>query len=216
MNFFFIIFVPLLIFILNEYFQNKIFIAFEKFYKYSKIIALFIPFILVYFNPELTKKILIYFKEIDKKPMHQNIDNMMSSYFDKNINYRRSNNQFVNNNGYYNNVPNYQKNNMNNMNNMNNTNNMNNMNNMNNTNNTNNNFLPKKNKVKRSVSESKKKYIASNQKWRCAHCNNLLDNTYEVDHIIALYRGGTNDLTNLEALCRNCHGVKTFKEKMNI
>ena len=61
MNFFFVIFIPMLIFILNEYFQNKIFICFEKFYKYSKIIALFIPFILVYFNPQLVKKILVFF-----------------------------------------------------------------------------------------------------------------------------------------------------------
>ena len=44
----------------------------------------------------------------------------------------------------------------------------------------------------------------------------MLDNTYEVDHVIPLYKGGTNDLTNLEALCRNCHGKKTFKDKMGI
>ena len=196
MNFFFILFVPILIFIVNEYFQNKIFIAFERFYKYSKIIALFIPFILIYFNPELVKKLLVYFKDIDKKPIHQNMNDMMGSYFDiKNQN---------RNKGYYNNVPN-----MNNMNGMNNS--------MNGMNNNKRNFIHKPNgKIKRNVSESKKKYIASNQKWRCAHCNNMLDNTYEVDHIIALYRGGNNELNNLEALCRNCHGVKTFKEKMNI
>jgi hypothetical protein len=209
MNFFFILFIPILIFIVNEYFQNKIFIAFERFYKYSKIIALFIPFILIYFNPDLVKKLLIYFKDIDKKPIHQNMNDMMGSYFDiKNQN---------RNKGYYNNVPNI--NNMNNMNGMNNMNNsMNGMNNMNNSmNNNKRNFIHKPNsKIKRNVSESKKKYIASNQKWRCAHCNNMLDNTYEVDHIIALYRGGNNELNNLEALCRNCHGIKTFKEKMNI
>ena len=130
------------------------------------------------------------------------MNDMMASYFDtkknnKNLNFVRTNNQFVNNNGYYNNVPNYQQNN-------------------NQQPQPKKKFLHKLNKVKRSVSESNKKYIATNQKWRCAHCNNLLDNTYEVDHIIALYRGGTNDLTNLEALCRNCHGVKTFKEKMGI
>ena len=113
------------------------------------------------------------------------------------------------NTSYYRNVPNY--NNMNNMN-------MNNMNNMNNMQQGNNNrFLNNPNRrVKRNVSESKKKYIASNQRWKCAHCQNLLDNTYEVDHIIALYRGGTNELNNLEALCRNCHGKKTFKEKMGL
>ena len=107
------------------------------------------------------------------------------------------------------------------MNNMNQINNMNQMNNMgqNGTGSTNINFINRKNvpkKVKRSVSDSKKKFIASNQKWRCAHCNELLDNTFEVDHIIALYKGGTNELNNLEALCRNCHGKKTFREKLGL
>jgi 5-methylcytosine-specific restriction endonuclease McrA len=69
---------------------------------------------------------------------------------------------------------------------------------------------------KRNVSESKKKYIASQQRWQCGNCNNLLDNTYEVDHIIPLYKGGSNELHNLTALCRNCHGVKTFKDKMGL
>jgi len=79
------------------------------------------------------------------------------------------------------------------------------------------NIIPNNNtNHKRSVSESKKKYIASNQKWKCSHCNQILDNTYEVDHIIPLYKGGSNELNNLEALCRNCHGKKTFKDKLGI
>ena len=82
MNLFFIIFIPVLLFIINEYYQNKIFLYFEKFYKYSKIIALFIPFALAYFNPDFVKKLLIYFKDIDKEPVHQNMNDMMASYFD--------------------------------------------------------------------------------------------------------------------------------------
>ena len=62
----------------------------------------------------------------------------------------------------------------------------------------------------------KKKYIASQQRWQCGHCNNLLDNTYEVVSIIPLYKGGSNELHNLTALCGNCHGVKTFKDKMGL
>jgi 5-methylcytosine-specific restriction protein A len=34
----------------------------------------------------------------------------------------------------------------------------------------------------------------------------------EVDHIIPKYRGGTDDLGNLEVLCRTCHQVKTAAE----
>ena len=70
-------------------------------------------------------------------------------------------------------------------------------------------------KSKRNVSESKKKLVASNQQWRCANCNNLLSATYEIDHILPLYKGGTNDISNLNALCRNCHGDKTLMDRIN-
>ena len=68
--------------------------------------------------------------------------------------------------------------------------------------------------MKRSVSETKKKYVASNQNWFCGHCKHQLDATFEVDHIIELQNGGTNEITNLVALCRNCHGKKTMMTKL--
>lgn len=67
---------------------------------------------------------------------------------------------------------------------------------------------------KRSVSETKKKYVAANQEWKCGHCNNQLDHTYEIDHKVRLEYGGGNDVDNLVALCRNCHGKKTASENM--
>ena len=66
----------------------------------------------------------------------------------------------------------------------------------------------------RSVSPVKKKYIASQQKWCCAHCNTQLDAWFEVDHKIRLDQGGANHVSNLEALCRNCHGKKTGMESL--
>jgi hypothetical protein len=63
--------------------------------------------------------------------------------------------------------------------------------------------------MKRSVSETKKKYVASRQMWKCGHCNQQLDHTFEVDHIKDLQYGGDNSVDNLVALCRNCHGKKT-------
>jgi hypothetical protein len=69
-------------------------------------------------------------------------------------------------------------------------------------------------KRNRKVSDSLKKYVAANQKWKCNMCNNLLDATYEVDHINPLYKGGTNDFNNLQALCRNCHGKKTIDDRL--
>ena len=71
-----------------------------------------------------------------------------------------------------------------------------------------------KNTVGRSVGETKKKYIASRQNWRCAHCNSQLDASFQVDHVIRLADGGTNHIDNLEALCCNCHGKKTTQENM--
>jgi hypothetical protein len=62
---------------------------------------------------------------------------------------------------------------------------------------------------KRAVSETKKKYVAANQKWCCSACGEQLQAWFEVDHITALQHGGTNHVDNLTAVCRNCHGRKT-------
>jgi len=66
----------------------------------------------------------------------------------------------------------------------------------------------------RNVSNLTKKIIASNQGWHCGHCHTQLDFTYEIDHIIPLFRGGSNESRNLIALCRNCHGKKTIMERI--
>jgi hypothetical protein len=71
-----------------------------------------------------------------------------------------------------------------------------------------------KNGTKRSVSETKKKYVASNQDWKCGNCQAQLDHTFEIDHKVRLEYGGGNDVQNLIALCRNCHGKKTASENM--
>jgi len=66
----------------------------------------------------------------------------------------------------------------------------------------------------RKVSDQLKKLVASQQRWNCKKCKNILDATYEVDHIIALEDGGNNDIHNLQALCRNCHGKKTMEDNI--
>jgi hypothetical protein len=76
------------------------------------------------------------------------------------------------------------------------------------------NMLTGQKPVKRSVSETKKKYVASMQDWKCGQCNKKLTHTFEVDHKIRLEHGGGNDVTNLVALCRECHGEKTAMENM--
>ena len=62
---------------------------------------------------------------------------------------------------------------------------------------------------KRSVGETKKKYVAAQQGWKCGDCQRQLPAWFEVDHVIALEHGGSNHVDNLVALCRDCHGKKT-------
>lgn len=67
-------------------------------------------------------------------------------------------------------------------------------------------------KVKRSVSETRKKFVASRQGWRCKSCDMLLDFTYEIDHVKSLASGGDNSVDNLVALCVGCHKQKTLMD----
>jgi hypothetical protein len=73
----------------------------------------------------------------------------------------------------------------------------------------------KRTQHKRNVSALLKKKIAASQQWRCGSCGQMLDETYEVDHRMALEHGGTNDVHNLWALCPHCHRKKTVAERIS-
>jgi hypothetical protein len=68
--------------------------------------------------------------------------------------------------------------------------------------------------TKRSVSETKKKYVASSQNWKCGKCQEQLKATFQVDHKIDLRYGGSNHVTNLVALCTECHAQKTMESNL--
>jgi 5-methylcytosine-specific restriction enzyme A len=68
---------------------------------------------------------------------------------------------------------------------------------------------------KRLVSETVKKQVAARQQWMCGSCHRMLDETYEVDHVIPLYKGGSNDPSNLMALDPICHRKKTNADRLN-
>ena len=70
--------------------------------------------------------------------------------------------------------------------------------------------------TKRSVGEKKKKYVASQQDWKCGQCKAQLNAWFEVDHIQSLENSGSNHVSNLVALCRECHGKKTAMERMGL
>jgi len=68
--------------------------------------------------------------------------------------------------------------------------------------------------TKRSVSETKKKFVAAEQGWKCGGCKQQLPAWFEVDHKMRLDQGGSNHVDNLVALCRDCHGRKTAFENL--
>ena len=72
----------------------------------------------------------------------------------------------------------------------------------------------KGNNTKRCVSETKKKFVAAQQGWKCGDCKQQLPAWFETDHKIRLDNGGSNHVDNLVALCRDCHGKKTAFENL--
>jgi 5-methylcytosine-specific restriction endonuclease McrA len=76
------------------------------------------------------------------------------------------------------------------------------------------NFAKHSKTTKRSVSETKKKYVAASQGWKCGKCSRILNAWFEVDHHVRLEHGGSNEASNLVAMCRECHGEKTALENM--
>ena len=73
-----------------------------------------------------------------------------------------------------------------------------------------------KKKDRRKISSDEKRIVGSSQEWKCAICKQNLPSSYEVDHINPLWRGGEDILSNLQALCPNCHADKTLKERMSV
>ena len=50
----------------------------------------------------------------------------------------------------------------------------------------------------------------------CGGCHQLLSLPYfQLDHIIGLQFGGTNEESNLMALCGDCHNIKSICENKN-
>ena len=72
---------------------------------------------------------------------------------------------------------------------------------------------PKTAQLRQYLSPFTKKQIAARQQWRCALCRQLLDETYEIDHIKPVYAGGDNSMANLRALHRSCHVARHLENR---
>ena len=58
------------------------------------------------------------------------------------------------------------------------------------------------------------KKVAARQEFKCKMCGELLQEDWEVDHVLSLARGGSNDLSNLQALHKRCHAYKNHEEQI--
>jgi hypothetical protein len=172
---------------------SKIFVSYKKYYQMGIVALVAISlYLMIKRNPAQSKNMLLYTNNMIKyMPIDKSSMDMITPIFDLtskgNSSFMEGFNRGMNPDFQYNPVIAAQQQRMN---------------------------LSGQKATKRSVSETKKKYVASMQDWKCGQCNNKLSHTFEVDHKIRLEHGGGNDATNLVALCRECHGEKTALENM--
>jgi 5-methylcytosine-specific restriction protein A len=78
-------------------------------------------------------------------------------------------------------------------------------------------FNTKSNIVKRmNIKKSIKIELLNEQDRKCKKCKIDIEcPKYEVDHIIRLADGGSNEIDNLQILCKECHKAKTNAENIN-
>lgn len=69
--------------------------------------------------------------------------------------------------------------------------------------------------MRKKIPISIKLLIASSQNWACNICNEKLDARFDLDHITPRHKNGTDDPSNLQAICVRCHADKTYIENIN-
>lgn len=61
-----------------------------------------------------------------------------------------------------------------------------------------------------SIPQEIRQYILGRNNFQCQSCGASSQNlALQIDHIIPLAKGGTNDLSNLQVLCQSCNRQKS-------
>lgn len=63
--------------------------------------------------------------------------------------------------------------------------------------------------IRISIPQGVRQYVFERDNYRCRSCSGTKYLT--VDHIIPISKGGTDDLSNLQTLCRACNSSKKDK-----
>ena len=66
----------------------------------------------------------------------------------------------------------------------------------------------------RRISQTVWKQIGFNQNGQCMHCKSILKPTCQLDHIKEIELGGEDTIENLQALCVECHALKTHNMRL--
>ncbi|WP_144875401.1 HNH endonuclease [Hyella patelloides] len=67
--------------------------------------------------------------------------------------------------------------------------------------------MPKTPRIK--IPQSVRKYVYQRDNYQCQSCGKTKQETkLNIDHIIPLATGGSNDISNLQTLCSQCNQVK--------
>jgi len=65
------------------------------------------------------------------------------------------------------------------------------------------------------IRQEQRTYIAATQEWKCNRCTRVFGVAgWHINHIVRIALGGTNDRSNLEAICHDCHAITTAEEKI--
>ena len=65
---------------------------------------------------------------------------------------------------------------------------------------------------RKKINKDVRRQVVDKQGNACGMCKLVLTPYFEIDHTIGLQFGGTDDESNLMALCRECHAKKSIKE----
>ncbi|PSB04740.1 HNH endonuclease [Merismopedia glauca] len=59
------------------------------------------------------------------------------------------------------------------------------------------------------IPDEVRKYVFIRNNYQCQSCGKTHQETeLNIDHIIPLAKGGSNDISNLQSLCRTCNQIK--------
>ena len=78
-----------------------------------------------------------------------------------------------------------------------------------------------KSAIRKKRTEPERRQIAQRQGWKCANpdggCLLTVELAeYDVDHVVPIWKGGSDEPENLQALCPACHRRKTDRERADI